>query len=149
MGIIEASHAVEIDAPLDAVYEVIADVPASHVWQPSVKKAEALETDSEGRATLTQITADVLVKEAKSKVRFTYSPPDAMDWKQEKGDVKSVIGSWRLTDLGDGRTEAVYALKVDPGRIFGMLIKGPVEDKVKEFLTKGAAEGLKEHMEKG
>ena len=35
----------------------------------------------------------------------------------------------------------------DPGRMLGMLLRGPVEGKVKEFLTKGAAEGLKEYCE--
>ncbi len=31
--------------------------------------------------------------------------------------------------------------------MLGMLLRGPVEGKVKEFLTKGAAEGLKEFCE--
>jgi hypothetical protein len=33
--------------------------------------------------------------------------------------------------------------------MLGLLLRGPVEGKVKEFLTKGAAEGLKEHVEAG
>ena len=33
--------------------------------------------------------------------------------------------------------------------MLGLLLRGPVEGKVKEFLTKGAAEGLKKHIEGG
>ncbi len=33
--------------------------------------------------------------------------------------------------------------------MLGLLLRGPVEGKVKEYLTKSAAEGLKEHAEKG
>jgi hypothetical protein len=70
-----------------------------------------------------------------------------MTWVQEKGDLSSLDGSWRFTDLGGGRTEAVFSLRADPGRMLGMLLRGPAEGKVKEFLTKGAAEGLKSHVE--
>jgi hypothetical protein len=31
--------------------------------------------------------------------------------------------------------------------VLGLLLRGPIEGKVKEFLSKGAAEGLKEHVE--
>jgi hypothetical protein len=70
-----------------------------------------------------------------------------MSWVQIEGDVKSLEGSWEFVELAAERTEATFALAVDPGRVLGMLLRGPVEGKVKEFLTKGAAEGLKEHVE--
>lgn len=47
-------------------------------------------------------------------------------WVQEDGDLKSVEGSWELEDLGDRRTRATYRLEVDPGRILGIAIRGPV-----------------------
>ena len=34
-----------------------------------------------------------------------------------------------------------------PGRMLGMLIRGPVEGQVRDFLLGGAAEGLKQHAE--
>ena len=52
-----------------------------------------------------------------------------------------------IQDLGDGKTRATYALKGDTGRMLGLLIKGPVQDKLKEWLTKDAAEGLKARAE--
>jgi hypothetical protein len=49
--------------------------------------------------------------------------------------------------LGEGRTRATYALSADPGRMLGMLLRGPAEAKVRDFLLGGAAEGLKQRAE--
>jgi uncharacterized membrane protein len=149
MGTISASHTVEIDAPLADVWEVAADVPASPAWQPSLQTVETLETDSEGRATLVETTADAKVKTTRQRLRFAYDEPTGMSWEQEKGDVKSLEGNWIFEELAEDRTRATYALAVDPGRVLGMLVRGPAQDKVKEFLTKGAAEGLKQQVESG
>lgn len=147
MANLEASWTVDIDAPLDRVFAVAADVPNSPDWQPSLKKVETLETDDEGRATLVDTEADAKVKTTKQRLRFSYAEPSGMSWVQEKGDLNSLEGSWEFTELPDGRTHAVYALQADPGRMLGMLLRGPAEGKVKEFLTKGAAEGLKQQVE--
>jgi len=45
-----------------------------------------------------------------SQVRFTYSPPSRLSWKQTHGDIKSVSGEWELEDLGAARTRATYRL---------------------------------------
>jgi len=149
MGELQASWTTEIEAPIERVFAVAADVPASPAWQPSLQKVETLETDAEGRATLVDTEADAKVRTTKQRLRFSYDEPSGMTWDQEKGDVKSLHGTWVFTELGPERTKATYELKVDPGRMLGMLLRGPVEGKVKEFLTKGAAEGLKQAVEAG
>ena len=85
----------------------------------------------------------------RARLRFSYDAPTEIRWEQEKGEVKSLVGWWKLEDLGDGRTRATYALEADPGRMLGMLLRGPVEGKVRDFLLGGAAEGLKHQAEKG
>lgn len=147
MGELQASWTVEIDAPMDRVWEVAANVPSSPEWQPSLETVTTIETDAEGRSTVVDTEADAVVRKTKQRLRFSYQEPSGMSWEQEEGDVKSLHGSWKFSDLGSGRTEAIYDLRIDPGRMLGMLVRGPVEGKVKEFLTKGAAEGLKEHVE--
>jgi len=149
MGRISASHTVEIDAPLADVYAVAADVPGAVEWNPALDKVDVIETDDQGRATLVETEADVKVKKSKSILRFSYDEPNGLTWVQEKGDVKSVDGRWELSEIEPGRTRATYGLEVDPGRMLGMLLRGPVEGQVKEYLTKGAAEGLKRHLEDG
>ena len=147
MGILEASRTVEIVAPKSDCYAIIADLPSTPEWQESMNSLEVLETDGEGRATLVEIKSDAKVREVTSRVAFEYQPEDGMTWEQTKGDLKSMTGSWVLEDLGDGKTRAIYSLKGDTGRMLGLLIKGPVQDKLKEWLTKDAAEGLKERAE--
>lgn len=148
MAKLYADHTVEIEAPIDRVFAVAADVANSPEWQPSLESVDVLETDTDGRPTLVETRADAVVKKTTQVLRFEYSgEPNGMSWEQEKGDVKSLDGSWKFTELAPDRTEATYALAVDPGRMLGMLLRGPVEGKVKEHLTKGAAEGLKEHVE--
>ena len=49
---IEGSASIEIDAPIEEVFEVAADVEESPRWQPDIKKAEVKERDAEGRQVL-------------------------------------------------------------------------------------------------
>jgi ribosome-associated toxin RatA of RatAB toxin-antitoxin module len=149
MGELEASWTAEIEAPIAEVFAIAADVPSSPEWQPSLQRVTTLETDEEGRATLVDTEADAKVRTTKQRLRFSYDEPAGMSWVQEKGDVKSLVGSWTFTELAPDRTRAVYELRVDPGRVLGMLLRGPVEGKVKEHLTRGAAEGLKRAAESG
>jgi hypothetical protein len=102
-----------------------------------------------GRAALVHTVSDATVKKVSSELRFSYDPPGAINWEQEKGEVKWLTGSWDFEDLGDDRTRATYGLRGDPGRMLSLLLRGPVETKVKEFLTKSAAEGLKTEAEAG
>ena len=147
MGNLQADRTVEIEAPLARCYEIITDLESTPEWQDSMNSIEVLERDRQGRATLCKIKSDAKVREVTTEMRFEHHPPDRMSWDQEKGDLKSLHGEWNLEDLGDGRTRAVYSLEGDPGRMLGLLLRGPVEGKVKEFLTKGAAEGLREYCE--
>ena len=147
MGVLEASWTVEIDAPRERCYELAADIEGATEWQETLEEVEVLERDGEGRAELVETVSDAKVKKARSVLRFSYDPPDGLSWEQEKGDPKWLTGSWELEELDPGRTRATYALRSDPGRMLGMLLRGPVEGKVKEMLTRGAAEGLKRRAE--
>ncbi len=148
MGKLSASYTVEIEAPIAKVYEIAADVPGAVVWNPAMDKIDVIETDADGHATLVEVEADVKVKKSKSILRFSFgNEPNGLTWRQESGDVKSVDGRWELEEIDASSTRATYALEIDPGRMLGMLLRGPVEGQVKEYLTKGAAEGLKTHAE--
>jgi uncharacterized membrane protein len=147
MGTLEASWTVEIDAPRERCYEIAADIDNAPDWQGTLEEVDVLERDDQGRARLVETVSDAMVKKAKSTLRFDYDPPGGLSWEQEKGDTKWLVGSWEFEEIGEGRTRATYGLKTDPGRMLGMLLRGPVQGKVKELLTKSAAEGLKEQAE--
>lgn len=147
MGLISGERSVEIDAPIDDCFEIAADIEGAPKWQGSLTKVEILESDAEGRPELVETESNAKVKNVKSRVRFSYDKPHRIEWVQEKGDTKSVKGWWDFEDLGSSGTRATYGLEVDPGRMLGMLMKGPVEGQVRDFLLGNAAAGLKEEAE--
>ena len=137
----------ENDAPRDEVWRAVEDVLTSPDWQGGVVAMSALERDAKNRPTLVEIENDIKVRHVKTRVRFHYEPPSVLSWTQEKGDLKSVMGSWRLEDLGDQRTRATYTLEADPGRVLGMLIRGPVEAAVRAMLVNARPGELKARVE--
>lgn len=149
MAVLAGSSSAEIDAPIEQVWAAVEDVEKAPDWQGGMKDIEALERDGQGRPTLVQTEADAKVTTVKTKVEFTYEGPTRLSWTQVKGDLKSMDGSWELEDLGDGRTRATYSLEGDTGRVLGMLIRGPVEDKLRDFLVNARADELKAYVERG
>ena len=141
------SASAEIEAPIDEVWAVVEDVLSAPDWQGGLVSIRSLETDAEGRATLVESENDIKVKRVKTIVRFSYDGPGKLSWKQEKGDLKSVEGSWKLDDIGDGRTRATYTLDSDPGRMIGMLIRGPVEAVIRSMLVNARPGELKTRVE--
>ena len=144
---ITGDRTVEIDAPLERCFAIAADIEGAPKWQGSLKDVEVLSKDADGRAEVVETTSDAKVKTVRTRLRFSYHEPTRIDWVQEKGDVKALHGWWDLEDLGEGRTRATYALEVEPGRMLGMLLRGPIEGQVKAFLLGGAADGLKREAE--
>jgi carbon monoxide dehydrogenase subunit G len=147
MGNITGSSIAEIEAPLDQVWALVEDVEKAPDWQGGLKRLEALERDGEGHAVLCESHSDAKVRTIKSIVRFNYAGPTTLSWTQEKGELKSVEGSWKLEDLGGGRTRATYALDVDLGRMLGMVIRGPLVDALRSMLVSARAGELKKAIE--
>ena len=147
MGLLTGSKTVEIDAPVDRCFEIAADIEGAPEWQGSLQDVDVIERDGERRPELVETKSDAKVKSVRALLRFSYTEPSEVRWVQEKGDTKSLEGWWKFEDLGGGRTRASYGLAADPGRMLGMLLRGPAEGKVRDFLLGGAAEGLKSEAE--
>jgi ribosome-associated toxin RatA of RatAB toxin-antitoxin module len=144
---ITGSSSAVINAPLDRVWALVEDVEKAPEWQGGMKAIHVLERDSDGRATLCETESDAKVRTVKSTVRFEYEAPTTLSWTQEKGELKSVEGSWQLEDLGSGRTRATYKLDADLGRMLGMVIRGPLVDLLREMLAGARAGELKRAIE--
>jgi carbon monoxide dehydrogenase subunit G len=144
---VSGTSTAEINAPLDRVWEVVEDVETAPQWQGGVKALRAIERDGDGRAVLCESETDAKVRTVKSTVRFTYEGPNRLTWKQEKGELKSVVGSWELEDLGGDRTRATYAIDADLGRMLGMVIRGPLVGVLRDMLAGARAGELKKRVE--
>lgn len=147
MAHLGGSASSEIDAPLQDVWAAVEDVLSAPEWQGGLDAMTALERDEAGRPVLVETENDIKVRRIKARVRFHYEPPTRLSWSQEQGDMKSVEGSWTLEDLGDGHTRATFALDADPGRVLGLLIRGPVEAATRAMFVNGRPGELKRLLE--
>lgn len=143
---IQGSASTVIDAPIEEVYAVAADIENSPRWQPEIKRAEAVERDGDEQR-LVEMETDAKVRTLKSTLRFTYDPPNGLTWVQEEGDLKSVEGSWSFEEAGEGRTKATYEMTVDLGRMLGMVIRGPLVGVLRGQLVESMPEKLKKDVE--
>jgi carbon monoxide dehydrogenase subunit G len=144
---LSGSSTAEIHAPLDTVWALVQDVESAPDWQGGLNAMHALERDDEGRAIRAETETDAKIRSVKSIVRFNYAGPTRLSWTQEKGDLKSVEGSWELEDLGGERTRATYSIEVDLGRKLGMLVRGPIVDVLRHMLAGARAGELKKAIE--
>jgi carbon monoxide dehydrogenase subunit G len=147
MGTIDGESSAEIDASIERVWALVADVERAPEWQNGLKSLTAIERDREGRATLCASENDAKVRTISSKVRFGYQPPGRLRWEQEEGELKSVEGSWTLEDLGGGRTRATYRIHVDLGLALGLVIRGPLVGVLRDQLAGARAGELKAAVE--
>ena len=149
MGKINGTSSIEIEAPIAAAYAAAADIEASPRWQPEISVSECLERDGDGNQVLVHMETDAKVRQLGSDLRFSYESPSRISWVQEKGELKSVEGSWEFEDLGEGRTRVTYWLEVDLGRALGLLIRGPLVGVLKGQLVNSMPERLKRFVEEG
>jgi carbon monoxide dehydrogenase subunit G len=149
MAHLGGSASADIDAPLEHVWQIVEDVTTAPEWQGGLDRLTALEHDGEDRPTLVETENDIKVRRIKTHVRFRYDGPTRLSWTQEKGDMKSVEGAWELEDLGKGRTRATYTLDADPGRVLGLVIRGPVEAATRAIFVNGRPGELKRRAEGG
>ena len=149
MADLSGSSTAEIHAPIDEVWALVEDVEAAPEWQGGLNGVRALDRDADGRATRCEAETDARVRTIKSIVRFTYDGPGALSWTQEKGELKSVEGSWKLEGLGGERTRATYTIAVEFGGRLALLIRGPVVDLLRQMLAGARAGELKREVEGG
>ena len=148
MGNLDGESTAEINAPLDQVWALVEAVEKAPEWQGGLKAMHGVERDGDGRATLCEADTDAKVRTLHATVRFNYDgAPNKLTWKQEKGDLKSVDGSWTLEDLGGDRTRATYRIEVDLGRTLSMLVRGPLVDLLRGQLAGARAGELKKAIE--
>lgn len=149
MGTITGSASTEIRASIEAAYAVAADAEGAPRWQPEIEVAECLERDERGNQLRVRVETETPVKRLSSNLLCTYRSPTLVTWTQEDGDLKSVEGSWELEAREPDLTLVTYRLEVDPGRLLGMALRGPVLDLLRGRLVETMPEKLKAFVEGG
>lgn len=148
MGALNATAEAEIEAQIERVWEIVADVEGWPEWQATITEIDVEERDAANRPALCEVVFDAKIQTIRTVQRVRYESPHRLTFTQERGSLKALAGSWRLEDLGDGRTRATYALDVEIGGMLGVLVTGAVQDKLQDRLVTALPGELKARAER-
>lgn len=146
-GTIFATYEADISAPIERCWDVAADVLNAPAWTPPLLEARVAPENTTAEPTIFDTVADAKVRKTKAKLRFEFDRPRGMRWEQLEGDQKFLIGAWEFEPQANDVVRAVYLVEIDLGRALGLVLRGPVLDRLKDMLTRGSVEGLKETVE--
>lgn len=130
-----------VDAAAEAVYAVIAEVELYPDWHPFFSAVEVDSRDGERRATSARCTHPTPVAELTTEIEFSYTPGAEVRARRLSGDLRDLDGRFTLRPADDG-TQVTHLLLVDPGVRLGLVLRGPVEQRVRESVLNGAERGL-------
>lgn len=137
----------EIDAPAEDLYDVVADVSLYPEWATGVKEAEVLETDAEGRVVRARFVLEGFIKEIRYVLRYHHDRPNSLSWtSEESDDLKMMEGSYTFNS-SDGATEVIYALTVEPKFTIPGFIRRQAERQIVTTALKGLRKRVVESVQ--
>ncbi len=99
------------DIPMEKFFQVIADYESYPEFVDGVSAIKIL--DRSGDVSTVEYSLN-LIKKFSYTLKLTEQKPDGLSWELVDGDIfKYNTGSWKLKDLGDGKTEVHYRLEVE------------------------------------
>jgi carbon monoxide dehydrogenase subunit G len=141
----QSTQSITIDAPPDAVMAVIADFANYPAWTGSVKKAEVLEADADGRAKRVAFSLDAGVIRDEYELEYQWSQDTKVEWNLVSGRMmRSQQGSYVLQPDGGG-TLVTYSLTVD----LAIPMLGLLKRKAERVVMDTALKELKKRVESG
>lgn len=136
----------EIDAPAEALYDVVADIGSYPDWATGVKEVDVLETASDGHVERARFVLEGFVKEIEYTLRYTHDRPNRLSWvaEEDSKDVRMLEGSYTFNPM-DGATEVVYALTVEPN----FTLPGFLRRQAEKQIVTTALRGLRKRVTGG
>ena len=134
---------VTIAAPAADVLEFLRDIDNQKNWFPGNLESDVLERDSDGRPVRARLVNDVKVVKDEFLLDYTHTD-DGFSWVLVKPTSvqKSQVGSWRVIEVGQDRSEVTMTLTVDTS----LPLPGFVQKRIVKDTLKGATAGLGEAL---
>jgi len=108
-----AKHKITFNVPARDVFAVITDFESYPEFIPEVSYAAILEETPQ--FTIVEFRINV-GRTFTYVLKFTPRPYESIKWTYVRGDFRDNSGSWTFSEKG-GRTEALYEVSVDLGRL--------------------------------
>jgi uncharacterized membrane protein len=139
-----AVQSIEITAAPEDVFAVLADLPSYPEWITAMRLVEVLEQSDDGLVRRARFEVDAMVKVIGYELEYDYEPPHRISWTAVPGeDITDMVGSYELSELDDGGTEVVYALRVE----YSFPLPGFLRRQAEKQLIGTALRGLKRRVE--
>ena len=139
----QASSTIMIDAPVDEVLGVIADIGSYPEWTGQIKSAEVVEAGPDGRPQQARFVMDAGVLKDEYVLEYIWSDTGVQWQLVGKSTVqRSQVGSYALASKGDS-TEVTYRLAVD----IAMPMLGMFKRKAEKMIMDSALKELKKRVE--
>ena len=129
-----------IDAPMATVLAVLADVGNYPDWHPFFERVEPTRRDAEGRVIGADCRHNASVTTLRTSLEFVHAER-SVTARRVSGDLRDLEGVFEVSEQGDA-TIVTHRLRVDPGVKLGLLLRGPVEERVRGRVIDGALDGL-------
>jgi hypothetical protein len=109
--------AIDVDAPPQAIWDVLTACQIAPEYVPNVQSCRKLEVLDNGRADLfvQVIKPAFFIPSFEHVFRLDYTPYTRIDVHRVSGPIAHMDGSWWLLPEPDGHTLLVYDLALDPG----------------------------------
>jgi len=122
----KATTSVTFEAPIEKAFKVISDYGSYPQFMSDVKRVSII--DSSVGKKLVEYELQI-IKTFRYQLWMTEEPNTEVAWRFHSGEIfKDNSGSWKLKDLGGGRTQAEYNIDAK----FGIFVPGMIEKKLIE-----------------
>jgi ribosome-associated toxin RatA of RatAB toxin-antitoxin module len=133
-----------IDAPPDAVMEVIADLPAYPQWSDGMEEVEVLESYSDGRPKRAKFLFNPGPIADEFVLDYQWNGSRSVSWVLTEGTVvKAQEGTYTLAEQSDGSVLVTYELMVE----LSIPMIGKIRSRAEKMIVKTALAGLKKRVE--
>lgn len=110
----KSSSTIVIDAPLTDVQAALFDIATYPEWLTSIKKADVLESDDQGRALKAKLSIDAGMMKDRVTLDYDWSAaPASLSFTMDEADLLTQMdGTYFIKALDEDSTQVTYELTV-------------------------------------
>lgn len=140
-----SSSTVTVDAPLDAVTQVLFDLEKYPEWSSSIKSVEAIARDDQGRITKVKMVIDAGMMKDRVILDYDWSEaPGKLSFTLDDADLLTGMdGAYTIKSLDEDSTSITYELTVS----LSMPIPAMMRQKAEKTTIDAALAQLKASLE--